>query len=71
MPNGLVKRFSKMLPIAIQGRSQNFKKVPQNFTEVFNVDDIIANDVIQGKQHRKGKKINLSSIVITDVKLAL
>ena len=53
----------------LQGRSQNLKEVPQNFTEVFNIDDA-ANDVIQRNKHRKEKKINLSSIVITDVKLA-
>ena len=51
------------------GCSQNLKEVPQNFTEVFNTDDA-ANDVIQRNKHRKEKKINLSSIVITDVKLA-
>ena len=32
-------------------------------------DDITANDVIQRNQHWKTKKINLTSIVITDVKL--
>ena len=53
-----------------QGCSQNLKEVPQNFTEVFNIDDVAANDVIQRNQHRKEKKINLSSVVITDVKLA-
>ena len=52
-----------------QGRSQNLKDVPQNFTEVFNIDDVTANDVIQRNQHRKEKQINLSCIVITDVKL--
>ena len=31
--------------------------------EVFNIDDVTANDVIQRKQHRKEKK-NLSSIVV-------
>ena len=54
--------------IAKQGRSQNLKKVPQNFTEIFNIDGVTANDVIQRNQHRKEK--NLNSIVITDVKLA-
>ena len=49
-----------------QGRSQNLKEVPQNF----NIDDVAANDAIQRNQHHKEKKINLSSIVITDVKLA-
>ena len=53
-----------------QGRSQNLKEVPQNFTEVFNIDDVTANGVIQKIQLRKVKKIDLSSIVITDVKLA-
>ena len=53
-----------------QGRSQNLKELPQNFTEVFNIDDVTANDVIQRNQHRKEKKKILSSIVITDVKLA-
>ena len=53
----------------IQGRIQNLKKVPQNFTEVFNIDDVTANDIIQKNQHRKEKN-NLSSIVITDLKLA-
>ena len=53
-----------------QGSSQNLKEVPQNFTEVFNVDHVTNNDVIQRNQHRKEKKINLSSIVINDVKLA-
>ena len=28
-------------------RSQNLKKVPQNFAEVFNIDDVTANDIIQ------------------------
>ena len=50
-----------------QGRSQNLKEVHQNFTEVFHIDDVTANDVIQRNQHRKKK---LSSIVITDVQLA-
>ena len=34
-----------------QGRSHNLKTVPQNFVEVFNVDDVTANGVIQKKQH--------------------
>ena len=37
--------------------------------KVLNVDNVTANDVIQRNQHRKEKN-NLSSIVITDVKLA-
>ena len=53
-----------------QGRSQNLREVPQNFTEVFNIDDVTAHDVIQRNQYLKEKRINLSSIVITDVKLA-
>ena len=39
-----------------QGRSQNLKEIPQNFTEVFNIDGVTANDLIQRKQHRKEKK---------------
>ena len=34
-----------------QGHSQNLKAVPQNFMEVFKVDDVTANDAIQKKQH--------------------
>ena len=60
----------KLIFKGIQGRSQNLKEVPQNFTEVFNIDDVTANDVIQRNEHPKEKK-NLSSIVITDVKLGL
>ena len=36
----------------MQGRSQNLKEVPQNFMKIFNVDDVIANDVIEKNQHR-------------------
>ena len=36
-----------------QGHSQNLKEVPQNFTEVFNIDDVTANNVIQRNQHCK------------------
>ena len=53
-----------------QGRSQKLKEVPQNFTEVFKISDVTANNFTQRNQHRKEKKINLSSIVITDVKSA-
>ena len=35
----------------VQGSSQILKAVPQNFMEVFKVDDVTANDVIQKKQH--------------------
>ena len=31
-------------------RSQNLKAVPQSFMEVFKVDDVTANDVMQKKQ---------------------
>ena len=57
-----------LLLYTFQGRSQNLKEVPQNFTEAFSVDDVTHNDVIQRNQHRKEKKITLNSIVITDVK---
>ena len=43
-----------------QGRSQNLREVPQNFTAVFNIDDVTTNDLMQRNQHRKEKKINLS-----------
>ena len=33
-----------MLSLNIQGRSQNLKEVPQNFTEVLNIDDVTANE---------------------------
>ena len=39
-----------------QGRSQNLREVPQNFTEFFNIDDVTANDVMQRNEHRKEKK---------------
>ena len=39
-----------------QGRSQNLKELPQNFTEVFNIDDVTANDAIQRNEHPKEKK---------------
>ena len=52
-----------------QGRSQNLKDVAQHFTEVLNVDDVTVNDVIRRNEHRKENK--MSSIVITDIKLAL
>ena len=35
----------------VQGSSQILKAVPQNFMEVFKVDDVTTNDVIQKKQH--------------------
>ena len=35
-----------------QRRSQNLKEVPQSFSEVFNIDGVTANDVIQRNQNR-------------------
>ena len=52
----------------LQGRSQNLKEVPQNFTEVFSVDDVQVM-TSYGKTNIAKKK-KLSSIVISDVKLA-
>ena len=52
----------------MQERSQKLKKVPPNFTKVFNIDEVTANDVIQGNQHRKEKKLAFHSN--HDVKLA-
>ena len=43
----------------IQGHSQNLKEVPQNFTEVFNIDGVAANKVIQRNQHCKEEKNKL------------
>ena len=42
--------------IYVQGRSQNLKEVPQNFTEVFSIDEVKDHDVIQRNQHRKEEK---------------
>ena len=44
-----------------QGRSQNLKEIPQNFKEVFNVDDATDSDVIQRNQHREEKKLEFHS----------
>ena len=41
----------------VQGHGHNLKEVPQRSTEVFNIDDIIANEVMQRNQHREEKKI--------------
>ena len=48
------KAFDQLL--LWQGRSQNLKAVPQNLMEVFKVDDVTANDVIQKKQYRLRKE---------------
>ena len=57
------------LLILTLGCSHNLIEVPQNFKEFFIIDDVTANDVLQRNQYRKEKK-DLSSIVITDLKLA-
>ena len=44
-----------------QGRSQNLKEVPQNSTEVFNIDDVTSNDIIQINQYRKEKNLEFHS----------
>ena len=46
----------KKQTLGIQGRSQNLKEVPQNFTEVFNIDDVTANDVYRETNIAKKKK---------------
>ena len=43
----------------VQGHGHNLKEVPQRSTEVFNIDDIIANEVMQRNQHREKKKKKL------------
>ena len=51
-----ILRLENMLSISLllQRRSQNIKEVPQNFTEVFKIGD-----VIQRNQHRKEKNNKL------------
>ena len=44
-----------------QGRGQNLKVVPQNFTEFFSIDDVTPNDLIQRNQHCKEKKLEFHS----------
>ena len=36
----------------VQGSNQNLKEAPQDVMEIFNVDDVAANDVIKKNQHR-------------------
>ena len=46
--NKHIKIFlSKYVSIKNQGCSQNLKEVPQNCVELFNVDDVTANDIIE------------------------
>ena len=42
--------------LRFQGRTQNLKEVPQNYTEVFNIHDVTTNDTIEKNQPRKEKK---------------
>ena len=51
----VISMFGKLQHV--QGRGQNLKEVPQSFMEVFNINDVIANDVIQRNQLREEKKI--------------
>ena len=49
----IYRQINRQIQIQIyKGRSQNLKEVPQNFMEVFNVDDVTTNDIIQKNQHR-------------------
>ena len=60
----LVIHFGKTLPgiltpekinpftAACQGRSQNLKEIPQNFTEVFNIDDVTAKETDVAKKKK-------------------
>ena len=50
-----------MIDCTKHGLIQNLKEVSQNFTEVFNIDAVTANDVIQINQHRKEKKLEFHS----------
>ena len=55
-------RFVKTLKTTgVQGRNQNLKEAPQNFTVVFSVADVTANGVIRRNQHHKEKKLELYS----------
>ena len=47
------------IPIYKKDLKKNSKEVPQNFTDVLNMDDVTANDVKQRNQHRKEKKNKL------------
>ena len=53
-----------------QGCIQNLKAVPKNFKEVFKVDCVTSNDVIQKKQqHLRKEKLQISHISIFNIKL--
>ena len=47
-----------IIPIYKKDLKKNSKEVPQNFTDVLNMD-VTANDVKQRNQHRKEKKNKL------------
>lgn len=51
---------SLFIKLEMQGGSQNLT-VPQSFTEVFDIDDATANDIIQRNQHLKEKKLEFHS----------
>ena len=51
-----------------QGRSQNLKAVPQNFKEVFKVDDVTSNDVIQKKNRWRKEELRISLIRLFNIK---
>ena len=42
--------------LPFQGRTQNLKEVPQNYTDVFNIYDVTTNGTIEKNQQRKEKK---------------
>ena len=44
------------LKINLKGRSQNLKAAPQNFMELFKVDDVMAYDAMQKKQYHLRKE---------------
>ena len=43
--------------LTVQGCSQNFKKVLENFTEVFNVDGVTVYDLIRRNQHPRKENV--------------
>ena len=44
-----------------QGRSQNLKEVPQNFRDVFDIDDLTANDIYRETNIAKKKNLQFHS----------
>ena len=52
-----------ILSPVLQGRRQNLKEVPPNFTENFNIDDVTANEVIERNQRWKEENLKFFSVL--------